>query len=99
MVKCCGLTEGKRIAALAETYDMPVVRHMTQPTIGNAASLALCATLPLSNRPHEYSGQRDDLDELFEDPWEFKDGQMTIPNRPGLGLTVNEKALEANLMD
>ena len=99
VVKCCGLTEGKRIAALAETHDMAVVPHMTQPTIGNAASLALCATLPLSNRPHEYSGQRDDLDELFEDPWEFKNGQITMPDKPGLGLTINEKALEANLMD
>jgi len=99
VVKCCGLTEGKRIAALAETHDMAVVPHMTQPTIGNAASLALCATLPLSNRPHEYSGQRDDLDDLFEDPWEFKNGQITMPDKPGLGLTVNEKALEANMMD
>jgi L-alanine-DL-glutamate epimerase-like enolase superfamily enzyme len=99
VVKCAGLTEGKRIATLAETHDMSVVPHMTQPTIGNAASLALCATLPLSNRPHEYSGQRDDLDELFEDPWEFKNGEMTIPNKPGLGLTVNEKALESAVMD
>lgn len=99
VVKCAGLTEGKRIAALAETYDMSVVPHMTQPSIGNAASLALCATLPLSSRPHEYSGQRDDLDEMFDDPWQFKDGEITIPNKPGLGLTINEKALEAAVMD
>ena len=99
VVKCCGLTEGKRIAALAETHDMAVVPHMTQPSIGNAASLALCATLPLSSRPHEHSGVRKDLDELFEDPWEFKDGQFTIPDKPGLGLTINEKAVEAALID
>ena len=42
---------------------------------------------------------RDDLDDLFEDPWEFKNGQITMPDKPGLGLTVNEKALEANMMD
>ncbi|MBN4064758.1 mandelate racemase/muconate lactonizing enzyme family protein [Dehalococcoides mccartyi] len=99
VVKCCGLTEGKRIAVLAETYDMSVVPHMTQPTIGNAASLALCATLPLSNRPQEHSGTRQELDDLFEDPWELIDGQFTIPNKPGLGLTINEKALKAAVMD
>ena len=99
VVKCCGITEGRRIAVLAETHDIAVVPHMTQPSIGNAASLALCATLPLSGRPHEHTGQRDDLDELFEDPWEFKDGQITIPDRPGLGLTINEKALKAAVID
>ena len=99
VVKCCGITEGRRIAVLAETHDMPVVPHMTQPSIGNAASLALCSTLPLSGRPQEHSGQRDDLDELFEDPWEFKNGQMTTPDRPGLGLTINEQALTAAAVD
>ncbi len=93
-VKCGGLTEALRIKALAETWDLPVMPHMTQPTVGNAASLHLCATIPLSSRPHEYAGPRPDLDEIFTDPWELRDGTMTIPERPGLGLTVNERALE-----
>jgi L-alanine-DL-glutamate epimerase-like enolase superfamily enzyme len=94
IVKCCGITEMKRIAVLAETYDRSILPHQTQPSIGNAASLHLCSTLPTSNRPHEYTGPRPELDELFLDPWEFKDGQITIPERPGLGLTLNEEALK-----
>jgi len=93
-VKCGGLTEALRIKALAETWDLPVMPHMTQPTVGNAASLHLCATIPLSSRPHEYTGPRPDMDELFTDPWELREGTMTIPDRPGLGLTVNERGLE-----
>lgn len=99
VVKCCGITEGKRIGALAETHDMSCVPHMTQPSIGNAASLALCSTLLLSNRPQEYAGPRPDLDDLFDDPWVFENGEMTLPEKPGLGLTLNEKALKAALVD
>jgi L-alanine-DL-glutamate epimerase-like enolase superfamily enzyme len=94
IVKCAGMTEALRIKALAETWDMPVVPHMTQPSVGNAASLHLCATIPNSSRPHEYTGPRPDLDELFMGAWEFKDGTITIPDRPGIGLTVNEQALQ-----
>jgi L-alanine-DL-glutamate epimerase-like enolase superfamily enzyme len=97
VVKCAGLTEGLRIKALAETWDLPVMPHMTQPSVGNAASLQLCATIPLASRPHEYTGPRPDLDELFADPWELHNGSMTIPDRPGLGLTVNERGLERAL--
>ncbi len=98
IVKCGGITEALRIKALAETWDMAMVPHMTQPSVGNAASLHLCATSPNSSRPHEYTGPRPDLDELFTDPWEFKDGTITIPNRPGIGLTVNETALKQAAM-
>ena len=75
--------------------NVPVMPHMTQPAIGNAASLHLCATIPLSSRPHEYTGPRADLDRIFTDPWEFQDGTMSIPDRPGLGLTLDERALES----
>ena len=98
IVKCAGITEMKRIATLAETFDMQLLPHQTQPSIGNAASLHVVSTLPQSTRPHEYTGPRPDLDDLFDDPWEFVDGQITIPDRPGLGLTLNEKALQAALL-
>jgi len=98
IVKCAGITEMKRIATLAETFDMQLLPHQTQPSIGNAASLHVVSTLPQSTRPHEYTGPSPDLDDLFDDPWEFKDGQITIPDRPGLGLTLNEKALESAIL-
>ena len=97
VVKCAGLTEALRIKALAETWDLQVVPHMTQPSIGNAASLHFCATIPASARPHEYAGPRPDLDALFRDPWVLRDGTFTIPERPGLGLTLDDQALERAL--
>lgn len=96
VVKCCGITEMMRICALAETHDISVVPHQTQPSVGNAASLAVCSTLRHADRPHEYTGPRPDLEELFEDPIRFDgaSGTITLPDRPGLGLVVNEEAVE-----
>lgn len=36
--------------------------------------------------------------ELFKEPLEFKNGQITLPDRPGLGLEIDEKALAKAIM-
>jgi L-alanine-DL-glutamate epimerase-like enolase superfamily enzyme len=33
---------------------------------------------------------------LSDDPLEFKDGYIILPNKPGLGMDMNEDALRAN---
>ena len=38
--------------------------------------------------------RRLDLDRLVTNPRELRAGRMAIPDRRGLGLTVNERALE-----
>jgi len=35
------------------------------------------------------------LDRLFVEPLEFKDGFMTVPTGPGLGVEVDERRLES----
>jgi len=101
IVKCCGITEMKRICTLAETYDLQILPHQTQPSVGTVASLHVVATQPQSRRPHEYTGPRPDLDELFEEPITFdgKTGTITLPDRPGLGLTVNEAKLKEYVIE
>jgi L-alanine-DL-glutamate epimerase-like enolase superfamily enzyme len=93
IVKSGGVTETRRIAVLGETYNKPFVPHQTQPTIGTAANLHLVASLVSANRPQEYTGRNPRLDELFKQPLEFRDGQITVPTAPGLGLELDEAAL------
>jgi L-alanine-DL-glutamate epimerase-like enolase superfamily enzyme len=95
VVKCAGITEMKKIAVLAETYNKDLVPHQTQPTIGTAANLHVIAALQGCERPQEYTGQRPELDELFVEPLEFRDGFIRVPDRPGLGLVLDEKKLKA----
>jgi len=94
VVKAGGLTECKKIAILAETYNKLFVPHQTQPTVGMAANLHLIAALQWADRPQEYTGQRPELDEVFEEPLILEDGTMRVPDSPGLGLIVNEKCLQ-----
>jgi L-alanine-DL-glutamate epimerase-like enolase superfamily enzyme len=102
VVKAGGLTECKKIAILAETYNKLFVLHQTQPTVGTAANpsaplrtgLHLIAALQRADRPQEYTGQRPELDEVFEEPLVLEDGTMRVPDRPGLGLVVNEERLQ-----
>jgi L-alanine-DL-glutamate epimerase-like enolase superfamily enzyme len=93
VVKCAGITEMKKIAVLAETYNKGFVPHQTQPTIGTAANLHCIAALQWANRPQEYTGQRPELDALFVEPLVFQDGDLLIPDRPGLGLELDDAKL------
>ncbi|HIF11964.1 MAG TPA: mandelate racemase/muconate lactonizing enzyme family protein [Dehalococcoidia bacterium] len=100
VTKCCGITEIIRIGAMAEVADMQIIPHMTQPSIGNAASLAFCSTLRHPERPHEYTGPRSDLEALFQEPITFDEatGTITLPDRSGHGLVIEEDAFKAAIV-
>jgi L-alanine-DL-glutamate epimerase-like enolase superfamily enzyme len=93
VVKCGGITEMKKIAVLAETFNKDFVPHQTQPTIGTAANLHVIAALQGCERPQEFTGQRPELDALFAAPLGFQEGQILLPDRPGLGLELDEAKL------
>lgn len=93
VVKCGGITEMRKIAVLAETYNKQFVPHQTQPTIGTAANLHCIAALPWATRPQEYTGRRAELDALFKEPLVWEDGHLLVPDRPGLGLELDEAKL------
>lgn len=94
VVKCAGITEMKKIATLAETFNKGFVPHQTQPTVGTAANLHVIAALNWATRPQEYTGQRPQLDAYFREPLLFKDGYIEVPKKPGLGLEWDEAALD-----
>lgn len=94
IVKSGGITETRRIAVLGDTYNKPFVPHQTQPTIGAAANLHLIASLVNANRPQEFTGVNPRLDSLFRNPLQFANGQITVPTAPGLGLELDEAALQ-----
>jgi len=87
---CGGLTEGLRIAALAETYQFGLAPHMWGGAVMFAAGLQLCAVSP-SAFIIEYSLGHNPLQhELAAEPILVEDGWIVVPDRPGLGITINE---------
>jgi L-alanine-DL-glutamate epimerase-like enolase superfamily enzyme len=95
IVKCAGLTEGIKIAALASTYNRMLVPHMTQPTIGTAANLHYTACFARDERAQEYniSSTRELLDRAIRPSLVQKGGYLAVPEGPGLGIEVDEDIL------
>ncbi len=96
VIKCAGISECKKVADMAHAFDRTIMVHNARPTLATAASLQLIGSIPNAARVQEYGGKREELglNHLFDNYFTFKDGYLYIPNQPGLGLTVNEEAME-----
>jgi galactonate dehydratase len=94
-----GVTRTRRIAAMAETYYVAVAPHHEGGPIATAAALNLAATLPnfyIQHIPFPEAGEDGRMRaELAGAALEkIKDGFAALPTAPGLGITINESALE-----
>ena len=96
LLRAGGLTEGKKIAALAEAFDLPIAVHSTRPTLGTAAHLHFAASILNADRPQEHPGpdKATELWDLFENRLEPEGGTLSVPQEPGLGLKVRKGAIE-----
>jgi O-succinylbenzoate synthase len=72
-----------------------VAGGLLETGIGRAAALAL-ARLPGFTMPADLSASRRYWDrDLVTPPWELTNGTLVVPDAPGIGVTVDESALEA----
>ena len=97
VIKCGGITEFKKIAALAQTYDKPITVHNTQPTIGTLAHLHLWLSTPNCVYAQEYNIEPHPLrDEypIWKEPVLVTNGYMEAPQKPGLGVELDETVLK-----
>ena len=91
---CGGMLELKKIAALAEAAGMPVSPHGPASPVGNMAAAQVCAAMP-NFQILEYSfGETSWREELVEPPERLDRGDLTVSDRPGLGLRLNDAALK-----
>ena len=95
-----GITETKKIAAMAECHDVALALHCPLGPIALAACLqldAVCqnATIQEQSLGIHYNRANDLLDYLV-DPTVFKyvDGFVSIPSGSGLGIEINEDFLK-----
>ncbi|WP_371407046.1 galactonate dehydratase [Kribbella sp. NBC_00662] len=94
-----GVSEVRRIAAMAEAYDVNVAPHCPLGPITLAASLQIDFATPNfliqeQSLGIEYGGGNELLDYLV-DPgvFTFTDGYVERPTGPGLGIEVNEEVV------
>jgi galactonate dehydratase len=94
-----GISEVRRIAALAETFDVPLAPHCPLGPISLAASLQIAFSTPNFLIQEQSLGIHynvgNDLLDYLVDPavFTFTAGHVARPLGPGLGITVDEAAV------
>ncbi|XVH33097.1 galactonate dehydratase (plasmid) [Haloferacaceae archaeon DSL9] len=91
-----GITEVKKIAAMAEAYDVAVAPHCPLGPIALASCIHVDACSPNALIQEQsldihYNETSDVLDYLADPSvFEYRDGYVDIPDGPGLGIEIDE---------
>lgn len=88
-----GFTQIKKIAAIAEPAFIRLFPHLMGSPVNNAAFAHLAVAIPnyevMEVNPHE--GVQS---EIVDEPFPFENGYRIVPDRPGIGVEINEAVLE-----
>ncbi|WP_424005185.1 mandelate racemase/muconate lactonizing enzyme family protein (plasmid) [Haloarcula salina] len=108
LARCGGLSEAKTIAALATTENVAVRPHVWNSAVGMTAAIHFAASVP--EYPHTRNVPEPMLlecdrspnplrDAILEDPLDPTGGSLAVPQGPGLGIDVDEDALDRYRVD
>ena len=99
MARCGGLTEAKKIAAIANDNNVLCIPHAFKTGILVAASIHLIAAVP--NAPFlEFSITESPIRKgLVKEPFVMKDGYVSVPVGPGLGIELNPEIIKKYKID
>ena len=90
-----GITQAKKISALAEAYSIPVVPHAGQMHNYHVVMASLNCPMAEFFPPTDVEVGNELFWHIFDGEPTPKDGFIDLdPNKPGLGLTLNESALQ-----
>ena len=86
IVRVGGVTQWMKVAGMAEAFNLPVVSHLA-PEIMAHAMVAIPNGLTVEYMPWMLA--------LYEETPAIENGELILPDKPGLGLKFDEKALAA----
>ena len=95
-VTCGGISELKKICALAQAHHIQVAPHNAQGPV----CTAICTHLAACTPNHFVQEVFDDFNVEWEkdlvsgERFEVKDGYMDVPEAPGLGIDLNVEEIE-----
>ncbi|MDA8952331.1 galactonate dehydratase [Pseudomonadales bacterium] len=94
-----GITECKKIADMAEAWDIGLAPHCPLGPIALAACLqvdAVCQNAFIQEQSQGiHYNKSNDLTDYLVDPsvFHYKDGYVDIPQKPGLGIEIDEEVV------
>ncbi|WP_043583304.1 galactonate dehydratase [Geminisphaera colitermitum] len=90
-----GIWELRKIATLAELWQIPFCPHNPSGPVANAATLQLAACTPNFLYLETMATDVPWRAEVAQETCRFANGEMHISDAPGLGVEINEDALAA----
>ena len=94
LARAGGILEMKKIAALADTYYVPVAPHNMVGPVATIASAHLCACVPNFLVLEYQLGDVPWIDDLISQPVPIRDGHLDLFTTPGLGISLNHDAVQ-----
>ena len=94
-----GMRETQKIAQMADLYYVPVAMHNVASPIGTMASAHIGAAIPNALAVEFHSYQLGWWEDLIEEDELITDGYMEIPEKPGLGLTLDLDVVAEHMVD
>jgi len=90
-----GFTQVKKIAGMAEAAFVGIFPHLMGSHVNTAAYIQLDAAIP-NYVLQEANEGGDAANDLYVDPLQREGGYMIVPDRPGIGLELDESRLAAH---
>jgi galactonate dehydratase len=94
-----GITELKKISALAEAYYVPVSPHDASGPINVMAGAQVMMTVPNFYRLETAHYDLSNYNRFIHEPLDNRGGSLKVPKAPGLGIEMNMEFLRANVID
>lgn len=93
VTRCGGITELRKIANLAETYNILIAPHNPNGPLSTIAAAHVMATVPNFFRQEFMAVDAPWRDACLSHPLPIHEGCFVLPDRPGLGFDVMEVEL------
>ena len=94
-----GITEMKKVCALAETYQVSIAPHNTKGPVGIMAAAHVMAAIPNPLIQEFIAPSRIPWrNDVLQNPLVIEGGELVVPDRPGLGVEFDEDALRAHVV-
>jgi gluconate/galactonate dehydratase len=89
-----GFTYGREIAGVAAAHGAPLAYHNAFGPVQTAATLQMDATLPTFFLQESFEASWPEWKRSLVRGYSIEHGEFAIPAKPGLGIEVNETAVE-----
>lgn len=89
-----GITECRRIGQLAQTHGLRVATHTWSDAVALVANMHLIASLDNGLTVEIDQTGNGLIDQLLSEPLQLVDGEVMLPSSPGLGIELDENAVE-----